>query len=78
MNKQLFDKITPSKSGPNYFPWYTLKYIYLVPVHPHSLCCCLTQFLPVQLCSPAVILLLGVGGQAVVAAEEGACLGISS
>ena len=55
-----------------------MKCVYLIPMHPHGLDCCLTEFLPVQLGSPAVVLLLGVGGHAVVAAEEGACLGISS
>ena len=47
-------------------------------MHPHSLGSCLTQFLPVQLGSPTVILLLCVSGHAVVAAEEGAGLGIPS
>ena len=46
-------------------------------MHSHSLGCCLTELLPVELCSPAIVLLLGVGGHAVVAAKEGARLGIS-
>ena len=43
---------------------------------PHCLGRCLTQLLPVQLGCSAVVLLLCVRGQAVVATEEGAGLSI--
>ena len=43
---------------------------------PHCLWSSLTQLLPVQLGRPAVVLLLGVRGQAVLAAEEGVRLNI--
>ena len=45
-------------------------------MYPHCLGCCLVQLLPVQLGGPAVVLLLCVRGQAVVATEEGAGLSI--
>ena len=45
---------------------------------PHCLSRCLVELLPVQLGGPAVVLLLGVRGQAVVATEEGSGLSIST
>ena len=51
---------------------------HLVPVRSHGLSCCLAELLPIKLSSSAVVLLLCVGGDAVVAAEKRACFCISS
>lgn len=47
------------------------EYVYLVTIHPHGLCGVLTELVPVEAGGPAVVLLLGVGGVAVVGPEEG-------
>ena len=52
--------------------------MYLVSMEPHGLDSVLAQFVPVEAGRPAVVLLLGVRGVAVVRPEEGAGPGVAS
>ena len=47
-----------------------IEHFYLVAVHPHGLGGILTEFISVEAGGSAVVLLLGVGGVAVVGPEE--------